>query len=389
MIPRKSILNSIPTEILREIAATLCTPHDQVAFCGVSRLFNAITVPVLYRHIHLDNVVQTLACFRALEMNPKRYEYVRSLHIDIVHSDRDYVPTDIIWPLESGLHRLDHLEDLYLRIPEFNDAYLIIFATLFLPALRKFSTYHTGTYSPILSSFVNRHTDLTHLDLIRPWTAISPPLYMLHTLRLQVQRLKPDAPPPLPPLQLPRLCFYGGCSAYARRVVVSARGLLCAHIWDVPPLSAEDLEALIAALAAATSPTTPFELMFLWDGPQTALFAPLAKHIPQTRVLRTGPFMDPQRALSAVCIILLASTHSNTNSQQEAVQEIAGSLDYFVSLAHFEFDNVEGGTHSYSKAADLAVLTTWSTHCPTLMTSRLHCRNWTRETGNGEWICLD
>jgi hypothetical protein len=77
---------------------------------------------------------------------------------------------------------------------------------------------------------------------------------------------------------------------------VSPRGLACANIWNALP--GTDLDALFSALGGATAPSTPFALTFLWDGPQTALFARLAKHIPQTRALMAGPFMGSHRAES-------------------------------------------------------------------------------------------
>ncbi|KAJ7884102.1 hypothetical protein B0H14DRAFT_3857156 [Mycena olivaceomarginata] len=351
---RKSILNSVPVEILREIASSVEASNDKAALCRVSRLLNLVGVPILYRHILLGSVEPTLKCFHTLAKHPKRHDHVRSLRIVIQHYHGDYVPTDIIFPLEEGLRTLRNLENLYLRIPNFNDKYLVIFATLVLPNLRTFSTYHTGTYSPLLFSFLNRHKELTHLDLIRPWSNASG---------------AGTAPTGLPLLHLPRLRSYRGCSVYAALLVVSHRGLMRADIWDAPP--ATDLDALLSALGDATSPPVPFSLTFLWDGPQTALFGPLAKHIPHTRVLTAGPFMGPHRAL-------------NPN----AVQDICEALDAFVSLSAFNFDNVEGGGSSrHSIAGDVATLAAWSTRCPTLLTSRLHGRNWSRHSG--KWVQVD
>ncbi|KAJ7908390.1 hypothetical protein B0H13DRAFT_1878745 [Mycena leptocephala] len=248
----------------------------------------------------------------------------------------DYVPTDMIFPLEAGLRTFRNLENLYLRIPNFDDQFLVIFATLVLPNLRTFSTYHTGTYSPLLLSFLNRHRDLTHLDLIRPCVTL-------------------EVPPSLPLLHLPRLRFYRGCSVYAGLLVVFNHVLVRADIWDAPPST--DVDALLSVLGDATSPGIPFSLTFLWDGPQTALFAPLAKHIPQTRALVVGPFMGSHRPLSVTTI-----------------HEIAEALDAFPRLASFDFDNVENagpapGFLAYS--ADSSALEAWSSHCPALVTSRL------------------
>jgi hypothetical protein len=65
---------------------------------------------------------------------------------------------------------------------------------------------------------------------------------------------------------------------------------------------------------------------------------------------------------------------------QTTVHEIAEALDAFPRLASFDFDNVENagpapGFLAYS--ADSSALEAWSTHCPTLVTSRLR-----------EWSCL-
>ncbi|KAJ7782197.1 hypothetical protein B0H14DRAFT_2960150 [Mycena olivaceomarginata] len=293
---RKSILNSVPVEILREIASR------------VSRLLNLVGVPILYRHILLGSF--SYSC-----QNPKRHDHVRSLRIVIQH-------------YQEGLRTLRNLENLYLRIPNFNDKYLVIFATLVLPNLRTFSTYHTGTYSPLLFSFLNRHKELTHLDLIRPWSNASG---------------AGTAPTGLPLLHLPRLRSYRGCSVYAALLV-------CARRRHLAPV--------------------PFSLTFLWDGPQTALFGPLAKHIPHTRVLTAGPFMGPHRAL-------------NPN----AVQDICEALDAFVSLSRSTSTTSGGGSSRHSIAGDVATLAAWSTRCPTLLTSRLHGRNWSRHSG--KWVQVD
>jgi len=79
----KSTLASLPTEILREIASSVDSATNKAALCRVSRLFNIITVPVLYRHIDLGSVEQTLECFATLARNPKRHDHVRSLRIVI------------------------------------------------------------------------------------------------------------------------------------------------------------------------------------------------------------------------------------------------------------------------------------------------------------------
>ncbi|KAJ6527063.1 hypothetical protein B0H19DRAFT_1243344 [Mycena capillaripes] len=348
-----SILNSVPTEILREIASSIDAASHKAALCRVSRLFYVITTPVLYRHISLDSVERTLECFDTLAKNPKCHDLVRSLKIVIHACHGDYVPTDIIFPLESGLRPLRGLENLHLRIPGFDDSFLIIFATLVLPNLRTFSTYHPGAYSPLLASFINRHALLTHLDLIRPWV-----------------KTASKVPKGLPLLHLPRLYVYRGCAVYAALLVVSHRGLARAEIWDAPPST--DLDALLSVLGDATAPTTPFGLTFLWDGHQTALFEPLGKCIPQTRTLSVGPFMGPQRALNP-----------------PAIQEIADALDQFVGLTSFDFDNVvgagPGGGHCC--IADFLALTVWSTRCPTLVTARLHCRTWSRYSE--KWVPVE
>ncbi|KAJ7673952.1 hypothetical protein DFH06DRAFT_1467323 [Mycena polygramma] len=347
-----SIFNSVPTEILREIASSIDTSHDKAALCQVSRLLNLVTSPVLYRHLHLDTVERTLDCLHALLQYPKRHDQVRSLRIVIdAPAGRacDYVPTDIIHPLETALRTLPNLEHFHLRVPEFTDAFLLIFATLVLPALRSFSSYHTGSFSPILPSFVVRHAPhLTHLDLIRPW--IAPPAASV-------------LPPPcdLPLLNLPHLRVYRGCASHAARLRVHSRTLLRADLWDAPNYT--DLDTLFLALGDAADPRT-FSLTFLWDGPQTALFAPLAANLPQTRTLIVGPFIGGHRPLS-----------------KHAVEVIAEALDSFVCLEQFDFDNVSVRESENSpRVGDWLALTDWSERCPTLVRSRLHCRNWARHT---------
>ncbi|KAK7050600.1 hypothetical protein R3P38DRAFT_2866054 [Favolaschia claudopus] len=364
----KLLLTSLPAEIIREIASSVAYAGDLAALCRTSRLLHAVSTPVLFRHLRLARVMQTLHLLNVLKIHPKRHKCVRSLRIDLPDRpslwDSLFISTDILWPLEDTLRRVENLTTLYIRAPNFsNDKFLAIFTTLILPNLRSFSIHHTGTYSPILSSFLNRHKDLTHLELVRPYkTAATPDV--------------------LPLIHLPHLRSYRGCSVYAAHLVVSNQSLAGVQIWDAPP--ATELDELFAALAAATSPTIPFTLTFLWDGPQTALFAPLGKHLPHTRALDAGPFAGYRRPLTAA-----------------SIKEISEALDQFVSLTTLEFDNVEdspridnveslsGGRPdppSFSVAEDLATLDDWITHCPTLTTCRLHCRIWTRQSG--KWNLL-
>ncbi|KAJ7752612.1 hypothetical protein B0H16DRAFT_1887177 [Mycena metata] len=358
----KSILYHVPTELLREIVSSVDAAKTMAVLSRTSRLFNAITTPILYRHIFLGSVESTLECFDTLAKTPKRHDYIRSLRIAINASDpgalRAYVPTDMIFPLEAGLRPLRHLQHLYLRIPDFSDEYLVIFATLVLPELRIFSTYHTGTFSPLLSSFLNHHPNLTHLELFRPFTT----------------KGDPAAAHSLPLTHLPNLRVFRGCAAYAARLVVFHRGLGRADILDAQEET--DLDVLLAALALATTATTPFVLTFLCDGPQTALFAPLVKWLPQVRMLSVGPFMGPPRGLAA-----------------EAIQEIGDAMEQLTNLASFDFDNVvrppgkPNNSDRDEAEADLAALTAWGERCSTLVTSRIHTRNWARHSG--AWVQLD
>ncbi|KAJ7649605.1 hypothetical protein B0H17DRAFT_1102170 [Mycena rosella] len=347
---KPSVSDSLPTEILHEIAAALGTAKDRSALSRTSWLFNAVTTPILFRYIYLGSVETALGCLNTLIKNPARRDCVRSLSIVIQTSGGDYVPTDMIYPLEAVLRTLSHLEDLYIRIPDFDDRYLVIFATLLLPELRRFSTYHPGSYAPLFSSFLRRHPHLTHLDLIRPWVAQDPD------------------PPRVPRLPFHNLSHYRGCSVYATALVVPHRTLASVELWDAPRTT--DVATLLAALGAASAPAAPFALTFLWDGAPTTLFKPLAKSIPHIRTLIVGPFMAPPRPLSTA-----------------SVQEIAEALESLVGLASLDFNSVQGDTQAHPVHADLAVLTAWSARCPSLVTSRLHCRNWTRI--GGKWVLVN
>ncbi|KAJ6546688.1 hypothetical protein DFH09DRAFT_1367223 [Mycena vulgaris] len=333
----KTSIFSVPIEILREIATALITSGDKAAFSRTARLFNVITIPVLFRDVYLNSMERTLGCLEILGRNAKRQDCVRTLRIQIAPSggrSPDYVPTDIIFPLEAVLRNLPNLSHLSLRIPDFDDRYLVIFATLSLPSLRSFSTLHPGSYAPLFSAFLTRHTDLTHLDFIRPWC----------------EGDGDGAPPRVPPLHLPRLRSYRGCSVYACALVTT------------------DVEALFAALGDASVPATPFELTFLWDGEASALFEPLAASIPHIHALTVGPFIASNSALTPAI-----------------VQKIAEPLEALVGLASLDLDSFTDDTEKHAMSADLAALTTWSAHCPSLVTSRLHCRNWARgrEVGSG------
>ncbi|KAJ7092105.1 hypothetical protein C8R43DRAFT_1049912 [Mycena crocata] len=406
-----SLLSSMPAEILREIASSVDAAKDTSALCTVSRLFNAVTVPVLYRNLDLGTVESTLRCFETLIRHPTRHGYVRSVRIEILASDeRDYIPTDLIFPLESVLRTLRHLEHLYLRIPDFDDRFLVIFATLALPNLHTFSIIHPGSFSPLLSSFLNRHPHLTHLDLLRPF--IRPPKH--HNPNCKRHRKKP--PIVLPLLHFPRLRAFRGCSVYAAALVVAGRTLARVELWGAPKDT--DLDALFVALGDCAA--RRFALTVLWDGPQTALFAPLVRCIPHTTALITGPFVGGMRPLSKPTITEIATAlealpglrafeYDNVESEDVGLRELLGvaavpnsnagglSIGMLASIArHGNTNNLDLQTNNNNPyinasplALDHAALCLWGARCPSLGVVRLHCRTWSRDkTGSGKWLLL-
>ncbi|KAJ7181326.1 hypothetical protein C8R43DRAFT_941168 [Mycena crocata] len=354
-----SLFYGIPTEILREITTSVDAATDTAALCRVSPIFNVVTAPVLYRHLYLNTVEKVLGSFDTLAKDPKHQRYVRSVDIEIYRCnrssapfklcDREFFPSDMIFPLEDVLRTLPYLTHLSLRIPDFDTHFLMIFATLALPDLRTFSIPHPGTYSPILSSFLNCHQHITHLDLIRPYMARAAPnrgiIPLLHLLHLRV---------------------YRGCSVYAASLVVAQRSLLHVELWDAPTKT--DIELLFSVLGEATAPHCAFELTILWDGPSKVVgFTALSRFIPHTRAFSIGPFVKPVGWL-----------------KKKRSKHIAEALEMLVDLTHLEFYNVEPedkghnslGLDPVDTAAicaevnrDFKALKLWN------------CREWTRSTG--------
>ncbi|KAJ6616343.1 hypothetical protein B0H10DRAFT_2037613 [Mycena sp. CBHHK59/15] len=358
--------DGLPAEIVREIVSHLPT-RSQVPLCETSRRLNEITVPTLYRCINLETIQNTIQFCRTLmradggSTYVDRHDCVRSLVVAPHVGDKDPDKNLLVNLLEANIQALGRLECLNIWVPDYAstsyDGGLVkILPTLTLPHLRRFCIHqpHASHY-PTLAAFLNRHEELTHLDIIRPWGYED----------------EPDVPGI--PVHLPSLKSYRGSSSYALNIVVRRCGLETASLWDVPHTT--NLYSLLAVLAAATSPKIPFSFSILWDGPWTAIFRPVAQHLPTVHTLEIGPFMGSEQPLS-----------------QAAVETIAKFLGQLKHLAHFRLDSFkqpEGPSLADSVAIrldsdDLMALTTWGQHCPSLVTSSLHCKSWRREEC-GEW----
>ncbi|KAJ7107748.1 hypothetical protein C8R44DRAFT_885152 [Mycena epipterygia] len=337
----------IPTEVLHEIISYLAAPCQQAAMCAVSSRFNEITIPILYRDLTLGTVAGIIRCCKTLirtAYSIPRQHHARSFVI-APRADESFPQSlELILLLEATLKELYYLEHLHLWLTSYDDSLFTVFPSLAFPCLRRFGC-HQPVNSCALGLFLNRHPALTHLEIIPPWRFVDP------------------ATPRQPYVHLPSLQSYRGSHSYFFHISVAARGLAHAGFWDVPPTT--NINALAAALAAATSPRITFSLSILWDGPKAALFPHLARHLPHLRSLEIGRFLRHAKSKSRL--------HKRT------VPQIAGFLEQFKHLIVFNLHN--GALTSdeandrlllrHDASADRAALVTWGAHCPSLMLCEL------------------
>ncbi|KAJ7474385.1 hypothetical protein B0H11DRAFT_2035224 [Mycena galericulata] len=332
----------LPTEIIHHILLDLATPFEQAQMCLVCWRFNDIAVPVLYKHITLGSLKMTKHCCQTvLRRRIALAHCVRSFVVSPVAGNGEEDALDLIPWLQLGLRAMHRLEHLHLWIPSYDDNLFDALGTLTLPSLRRFGCHQPEEpRDETLVSFLERHTALTHLEIIRPWGYSERPKRRHHIF-------------------LPRLESYRGSASYFERIAINFRRLAHASFWDIP--YGTSVQDLLRALAAATSAKIPFSLRILSDRLEfgTEILPLLAIDLPNLYSIELGPFMGRQRPLTS-----------------EAVQWIEESLEAFKHLTTLELDKPVYNTETeirvqHTTSGDAETLMAWGQSCPTLVMCRL------------------
>ncbi|KAJ7612162.1 hypothetical protein FB45DRAFT_939998 [Roridomyces roridus] len=174
---RMVIARWLPNELLARIIDYAPRP-DQAALCRVSKLFHALTLPVLYREIEIDTTEQpaiVIESFCSAMMKPGRAEVARQFILTF-GTDEEFFSNPVL-RLYGGLtgsirlmHKLEHLHLIDLSTSPPN-AFSYLFREITFPRLSIFRLgLQTGNkeYSAALVQFFARHPNITEVCLWMP-----------------------------------------------------------------------------------------------------------------------------------------------------------------------------------------------------------------------------
>ncbi|KAJ7776916.1 hypothetical protein DFH07DRAFT_798193 [Mycena maculata] len=351
----------LPTEVINAILDDLPIPSEQAKMCAVSRRFNDIVVPILYRDINLSSLRKTACCSQTIING----SIPRTGSLPRAHLVRSFVVTpdagesytnslDLMLILKTLLPMLHRLEHLHLWIPSYDNNLFDAFANLNLPELRKFGCHQPDSlHDGVLAAFLTSHPALTELSIIRPWC------------------FDDYSPTRRPPINLPALRSYSGSATYFLRIIIGTRSLSSAAFWDVP-LRLE-ASTLATALAAGSTVRTPLALRILGDAFGAEAVPVLARMLPHLYSLELAPFTGPQKAFKT-CMV-------------QRIAEALGTLRLLTVFSVDSFPTALGALGAQHGRAVDVVVAAWVTRCPSLVTCQLYNRNWQRLAG-GQWVLV-
>ncbi|KAJ7473380.1 hypothetical protein FB451DRAFT_1249135 [Mycena latifolia] len=322
----EAITQWLPNEIITEVIEAT-NSADLLSLCRVSRLFHELCLPIVYRSVQVVHRTQTLAFCTALFETPTRAEFVRSFSAFMP----GYMASNVSLKAIKLMLRLEHLTT--------HDRNLLRGCTV--PNLVSCRIgFKSGTSEPdMLASFLTRHPTLRHVrvDIASRFTPPTVPIALPNLQRF-------DGPASFIPLMLP---------------VVAPCGLREARLfWHRGETSSNtDIDKILVALQALTSPDTPFVSSYEFH---TDLFIPIvtaaSKHMWHVKVLQV-------------------EANSLTFEPTE-IHCITACLPRFTSLEYIAVNFRNSSLLEYEPHTDRPVVESWADACPTLEACYLNAVAW-------------
>ncbi|KAJ7736211.1 hypothetical protein DFH07DRAFT_843051 [Mycena maculata] len=325
--------NEVMTEIIRNVSRA-----DQATLCRVSKIFNALSLPVLNRTVTIvggldNNQVHVLKAFcTALIAHPFRADAIRSL----TFVGRGYIRTELedsesreLW-LQSVklMRRLEHLSIDSSRV-----------VGQLVPKLSLLN------FPRILRCSLKIPADMWHVDDVAAFLK-------LHATLTHV-RIRINGPVGHRSVSLPNLQYFDGYMAHLPSIVT--QHLRAARIlWQTEGL---EIDNFIKALTSMTDPSIPF----------------ISSHRFHTSL------DDTSRILTALSTRMPHTTTLETCylDFQAAVGHITERLGQFGHLHYLAFDSIYRIPDSdEDDAYRQDTLQAWSNACPTLKACSLFARAW-------------
>ncbi|KAJ7734838.1 hypothetical protein B0H16DRAFT_1577373 [Mycena metata] len=329
------IFQRLPNEVIAEIIG-VASKVNQATLCRVSKLFNDLCLPTLYRVVLLEDYAAALAFTSTLLANTTRAATIRSFTVE-----RLYEP----WPQPSPpvlggmllasmklMTRLEHLffPALYKLQDNCFDALL---ADVTLPCLLTCGISHFSSWNAAgdkIGLFLQRHPTLTRVRLRTNMRIVISP-----TLRIS----------------LPNLRHYDG-SVGLLPSMEAGGNLTRARLHWHSDHEDEDIDQAVKVLCSLSNPTIPFFAVHEYrDNSWQPILTSMAAHMPHTTALQMRPLAE-----------------FGTDLTEQIIDHITACLPVFTKLVYLAFE-CEAAAFPSSDADeddDCNTVETWSEACPTL-----------------------
>ncbi|KAF7340880.1 hypothetical protein MSAN_02117500 [Mycena sanguinolenta] len=258
----------LPNEVLVHIIQH-SGKADQATLCRLSKLFQDLCLPVLYRAVKIKGPHSIASFCSGIIENPPRADAVRSVNLQVHHSNYSDIHRDLILATLKLMSKLEYLSLSRFLLDDYHNRILLeecnfpqlISCYLWLPSNR-------GRHFPIplsdwTTSFLIRHPTLKQVHL--------------HSDSRMVVSQSPR-------VSLPNLEFYAGHAAFILGIDAIRLKETQLTWFDADHA---DVDKIIARLSSMTNADLPFISSHRYSGDDySQIMISVSTHMPHTRTLR-------------------------------------------------------------------------------------------------------
>ncbi|KAJ7500495.1 hypothetical protein B0H11DRAFT_2275746 [Mycena galericulata] len=261
----KAISRWLPNEVTT-LVIQAAPRADQVTLCRVSKLFHALSMPVVYRIVHLKDPSEIQAFCSAVLSNPALPQLVRSVVYQDISGSFAKVYSGMM--LDS-LRTLLRLERLWIDVDLLLDEHLAALLRCTFPRLVacRVGVGAENLVDP-LASFLARHSSLKSLLLDDSNSIFQAPF----------------------PIPLPCLEYYNGSVDFAHWIVA---GSLKEGKFNWNSRKTYDIEKTIVAVKTLTASDVPFVCSHYWcDEYFAEILESMSSNLPHMKSLQMHPYSN-------------------------------------------------------------------------------------------------
>ncbi|KAK7000229.1 hypothetical protein R3P38DRAFT_3057692 [Favolaschia claudopus] len=175
----RSLITRLPVELL-DIIIRYLSFEQTAAMCQISRLFNALATPILYRSVTF-NTDEGLRAFLNTMNRPLGASLVPHIqHFALPRAETLYMPK-LVADITASLLPLTNLRTLHLATAD-EVSFITLLRTAQFPHLTRFATSVQSETSEAVYDFLQRHhRNLQHLDILHAGPVeIRSPIHLPH-----------------------------------------------------------------------------------------------------------------------------------------------------------------------------------------------------------------